>query len=227
MTLVLSYSTIISMSNIETKLSAHPFRIAFAVATGIAVGTMGAEAIKSSTVPQEKPVQPKNQEVVTDPSKFPTFSLGEDQYFKKFGLQITPQPITTPTLERSRAVSHAWAGNNITVTTECPLGSPTFGIKMSGNVVTGSEDGVWTTLRGDDRAIVVSYDQGNGQSPIHIAYNFDDQVNSIRGEQPINLNTSISTTFGYEIKAYGAPQTHGTPNLSNQIGSVKFATDCR
>lgn len=38
---------------------------------------------------------------------------------------------------------------------------------------------------------------------------------------------SGTSTYFYEIKAYAAPFTNGIPSLSNQIGNVSFATDCR
>lgn len=144
----------------------------------------------------------------------------------------TPAPTTTPTSTPTPTFTpvlktHTWNGTNINVTTKCSTGDATFAIEMSGDVVAGQGNGVWTTLTGNGRIIVVSYDMGNGSSPSHIAYNFNSQVTSIRGEPSITLQTSGSTTYGYEIKAYGAPETYGMPSLSNQIGNVTFATDCK
>lgn len=141
----------------------------------------------------------------------------------------TPSPTSTstPTPTAAPLKTYTWNGNHINTTTKCNTGDSTFDIEVSGDVTTTSySDGVWTTLTGNGQTIIVSYDQGNYPSSIHIAYNFNDQVSSIRSGS-ISLQTSGSTTYGYEIKAYSAPFTNGTPSLSNQIGNVSFATDCK
>ena len=136
----------------------------------------------------------------------------------------TPSPIPSPT---PNIKSYTWTGDKINVTTKCSPGDSTFNIEMSGDVISGDSNGIWTTLTGDGRTIIVSYDSGNGSSAAHIGFNFSGQVTSIRAELPISLKTSGSTTYGYEIKAYSAPFTYSTPNLSTQIGGVRFATDCK
>lgn len=66
----------------------------------------------------------------------------------------------------------------------------------------------------------------DGPQSMDIAYNFNDQVTSIRSGGPVTLKASNASTYGYELKAYGAPYTDNTPSLSNQIGNVSFAIDC-
>lgn len=140
----------------------------------------------------------------------------------------TPTTIPTPSSTPAPLKTYTWNGTNINATTKCATGDSTFDIEVSGDVkAANSNDGVWTTLTGNGQTIIVSYDAGNYPSTTHIAFNFNDQVGSIRPGGPMTLQTSGSTTYSYEIKAYSSPFTNGTPSLSNQIGNVSFATDCK
>ena len=139
-----------------------------------------------------------------------------------------PTPTPTPTPTPAPLKTYTYSGNNINTTTKCATGDSTFDIEVSGDVkAASSSDGVWTTLTGNGQTIIVSYNQGNYPSTTHISYNFNDQVSSIRTGGPITLQTSVPQTYEYEIKAYSAPSNLGTPSLSNQIGNVTFATDCK
>lgn len=106
----------------------------------------------------------------------------------------------------------------------CYIGDTTFDVSFSGDVqqATGS-DGIWTTLTGDGKIIITSYQSG---SSTHIASNYNDQATSIRSQDPLSLKASNSYTYGYELKVYYAPYTDGIPTLTNQAGNVTFAIDC-
>ncbi|HBQ50738.1 TPA: hypothetical protein DD690_02015, partial [Candidatus Daviesbacteria bacterium] len=120
--------------------------------------------------------------------------------------------------------TYTWSGTNVNATVSCYIGETTFDVSISGDVPSPTGDnGIWTTLTGDGKTTIISY-QGQASTP-HIAMSYDDQVGAIRSGGPTTLKASNTTTYGYELNVYYAPYTDGMPSLSNSIGNVSFAID--
>lgn len=134
----------------------------------------------------------------------------------------TPSPTPTPTPAKK---TYTWNGTNVNATVSCFIGETTFDVSISGDVPSPTGDnGIWTTLTGDGKTIITSY-QGQASTP-HIAMNYNDQAGAIRPGGPTTLKASNTSTYGYELNVYYAPYTDGMPSLANSIGNVSFAIDC-
>ena len=170
-------------------------------------------AAKPSSTPSPSPTSTASTptpEVTTIPSQSPSQSPS---------LSPTPSPSPSPSKK-----TYTWSGTNVNATVSCYIGETTFDVSISGDVPSPTGDnGIWTTLTGDGKTTIISY-QGQASTP-HIAMSYDDQVGAIRSGGPTTLKASNTTTYGYELNVYYAPYTDGMPSLSNSIGNVSFAID--
>ena len=172
-------------------------------------------AAKPSSTPSPSPTSTASTptpEVTTIPSQSPSQSPS---------LSPTPSPSPSPSPSKK---TYTWSGTNVNATVSCYIGETTFDVSISGDVPSPTGDnGIWTTLTGDGKTTIISY-QGQASTP-HIAMSYDDQVGAIRSGGPTTLKASNTTTYGYELNVYYAPYTDGMPSLSNSIGNVSFAID--